>query len=59
MIKTPPVRLLAHIGFWLAMLALAFMGWALYAANTNENESSRWVSHTQELPAEATVESGG
>jgi signal transduction histidine kinase/CHASE3 domain sensor protein/HPt (histidine-containing phosphotransfer) domain-containing protein/ActR/RegA family two-component response regulator len=45
----PGPRLLAHASFWLATLAMVAMGWTLYDAVNNEIESSRYISHTQEV----------
>ena len=42
-------KLLAHLSFWLATLVMIIMGWTLYYATANEIESSRWVSHRQDV----------
>ncbi len=56
-IKPSVTRFLAHSGFWLATLVLTAIGWAVYGASSQETESSRWVSHTQEvLQAAAEVD---
>ncbi len=42
-------RRLAHASFWLATLVIVIMGWTLYVASTREAESSRRVSHSQNV----------
>jgi signal transduction histidine kinase/CheY-like chemotaxis protein/CHASE3 domain sensor protein/HPt (histidine-containing phosphotransfer) domain-containing protein len=44
-------KVLAHLSFWLATLAMAIMGWTLYVAGVREQESARQVSHTQGVRA--------
>src|SRR3954469_5249457 len=40
------IRLLAHVGFWLAALVIAGVSWTLYSATRAESESGRLVIHT-------------
>jgi len=47
--KGATTRWLAHASFWLATLGIVTMGWTLYVASTNEAESSRRVSHSQNI----------
>ena len=50
----PAIKLLAHISFWLATLAMVIMGYTLYVAASNESESSRRVNHAQDLRQEVS-----
>jgi signal transduction histidine kinase/CHASE3 domain sensor protein/HPt (histidine-containing phosphotransfer) domain-containing protein/ActR/RegA family two-component response regulator len=47
--KRSTTRRLAHASFWLATLVIVIMGWTLYVASTNEAESARRVSHSQNV----------
>ncbi len=47
--KGATTRWLAHASFWLATSIIVIMGWILYQASSNEAESSRRVSHSQNI----------
>ena len=48
-IRGSVTRWLMHASFWLATLVIVSMGWTLYTASTSEAESSRRVSHSQNV----------
>ncbi len=51
-VKVATTRLLAHAGFCLATLVIVIMGWTSYVASSNEAESARRVSQSQNIRQE-------